>query len=169
MGLISQFKELFSSTPQHESSIDIYAPMSGKIVEIEKVPDVVFSEKIVGDGLAIEPTGNTIYAPIDGTIGKVFETNHAFSIVSNDGIELFVHFGIGTVELQGTGFSRLVEPDSQVKAGDPILTYNLDYISEHVTSLVSPVIVANMENIQNLSKKRGSVKAKQDILFSITC
>ncbi len=78
-------------------------------VNIEDVPDVVFAEKIVGDGIAIKPTGNKMVAPVDGTIGKIFETNHAFSIESDSGVELFVHFGIDTVELKGEGFSVLLK------------------------------------------------------------
>ncbi|WP_204322754.1 glucose PTS transporter subunit IIA, partial [Streptococcus pneumoniae] len=74
----------------------IYAPISGEIVNIEDVPDVVFSEKIVGDGVAVRPIGNKIVAPVDGVIGKIFETNHAFSMESKEGVELFVHFGIDT-------------------------------------------------------------------------
>ena len=99
MGL---FSKLFGDKSNSDSgTIEIVAPLSGEIVNIEDVPDVVFAEKIVGDGIAIKPTGNKMVAPVDGTIGKIFETNHAFSIESDSGIELFVHFGIDTVELKG--------------------------------------------------------------------
>ncbi|RLV59267.1 PTS glucose transporter subunit IIA [Parashewanella curva] len=168
MGFINQCKQWFDNTPQQTQTIDIYSPVSGEIVSIEQVPDIVFAEKIVGDGLAITPHGSTIHAPVDGTIGKIFETNHAFSIVTKEGVELFIHFGVGTVELQGTGFSRLVEQGAEVHIGDPILQFDLNFIQEQVTSTVTPVVIANMDAIQGLSKKKGSVTAKQDILFSVT-
>lgn len=82
MGFLSRIRRLVSGQPQLAGGIMVYAPVNGEIVAIEKVPDVVFAEKIVGDGIAIAPTGSTIVAPIDGTIGKIFETNHAFSIES---------------------------------------------------------------------------------------
>ena len=121
MGFLSRIRRLISGQPELTGGIAIYAPVSGQIVPIVKVPDVVFAEKIVGDGIAINPEGEFILAPIDGTIGKIFETNHAFSIESPQGLELFVHFGVGTVELRGNGFKRLAEEGQQVKAGEPIL------------------------------------------------
>lgn len=145
----------------------MYAPVSGEIVAIEKVPDVVFAEKIVGDGIAIAPKGKQIVAPVDGTIGKIFETNHAFSIESPQGLELFVHFGVGTVELRGNGFTRLAEEGQQVKAGDPILEFDLDYLKAHVESLLTPVVLANMEDIQGLDKRHGSIEAGKDVIFSV--
>lgn len=115
MGLFDKLKSLVSEDKSSSGSIEIIAPLSGEIVNIEDVPDVVFAEKIVGDGIAIKPAGNKIVAPVDGTIGKIFETNHAFSIESDDGIELFVHFGIDTVELKGEGFKRIAEEGQAVK------------------------------------------------------
>ena len=103
MGLFDKLKSLVSDDKKETGAIEIIAPLSGEIVNIEDVPDVVFAEKIVGDGIAIKPTGNKMVAPVDGTIGKIFETNHAFSIESDSGIELFVHFGL----LAGLDFVHL--------------------------------------------------------------
>ena len=83
MGLFDKLKSLVSDDKKDSGTIEIVAPLSGEIVNIEDVPDVVFAEKIVGDGIAIKPTGNKMVAPVDGTIGKIFETNHAFSIESD--------------------------------------------------------------------------------------
>lgn len=83
MGLFDKLKSLVSDDKKDTGTIEIIAPLSGEIVNIEDVPDVVFAEKIVGDGIAIKPTGNKMVAPVDGTIGKIFETNHAFSIESD--------------------------------------------------------------------------------------
>ena len=125
MGLFDKLKSLVSDDKKDTGTIEIVAPLSGEIVNIEDVPDVVFAEKIVGDGIAIKPTGNKMVAPVDGTIGKIFETNHAFSIESDSGIELFVHFGIDTVELKGEGFKRIAEEGQRVKVGDPVIEFDV--------------------------------------------
>ena len=167
MGFLSRIRRLMSGQTDLVGGIDVYAPVSGEIVPIEKVPDVVFAEKIVGDGLAINPKGKQIVAPIDGTIGKIFETNHAFSIESPQGLELFVHFGVGTVELRGNGFTRLAEEGQEVKMGDPILEFDLTYLKDQVESLLTPVVLANMEDVQSLDKRQGSIEAGKDIIFTV--
>ncbi|NKF50571.1 PTS glucose transporter subunit IIA [Shewanella sp. WXL01] len=167
MGFLSRIRRLISGQQPVSGQIDILAPVSGEIVKIEKVPDAVFSEKIVGDGIAIDPKGKQILAPIDGTIGKIFETNHAFSIESPQGLELFIHFGIGTVELGGKGFSRLAEEGQQVKAGDPILEFDMQQLEGQVDSLLTPVVLANMEDVDQLDKKQGSVTAGKDVIFTV--
>ncbi|NRB25555.1 PTS glucose transporter subunit IIA [Shewanella sp.] len=167
MGFLSRIRRLMSGQTDLVGGIDVYAPVSGEIVPIEDVPDVVFAEKIVGDGLAINPKGKQIVAPIDGTIGKIFETNHAFSIESPQGLELFVHFGVGTVELRGNGFTRLAEEGQEVKMGDPILEFDLAYLKDQVESLLTPVVLANMEDIQSLDKRQGSIEAGKDVIFTV--
>lgn len=147
MGLFDKIKSAFSSESADAGAIDIIAPLSGEIVNIEDVPDVVFAEKIVGDGIAIKPAGNKMVAPVNGTIGKIFETNHAFSIESNDGIELFVHFGIDTVELKGEGFTRIAEEGQEVKAGDTIIEFDLAVLEEKAKSTLTPVVISNMDEI----------------------
>ena len=167
MGFLSRIRRLVSGQPNLIGGIKVFAPVSGEIVAIEKVPDVVFAEKIVGDGIAIAPRGELILAPIDGTIGKIFETNHAFSIESPQGLELFVHFGVGTVELRGNGFKRLAEEGQTVKVGDPILAFDLAYLEDQVQSLLTPVVLANMEDIKYLEKSSGSVTAGKDVIFTV--
>ncbi|UJF20995.1 PTS glucose transporter subunit IIA [Shewanella sp. OMA3-2] len=168
MGFLSRIRRLISGQTELTGGIAILAPVSGQIVPIEKVPDVVFAEKIVGDGIAINPEGEFIVAPIDGTIGKIFETNHAFSIESAQGLELFVHFGVGTVELRGNGFKRLAEEGQQVKAGDPILSFDLAFLQGQVESLLTPVVLANMEDIKGLDKSvQGYVTAGKDVIFTV--
>ncbi len=141
--------------------------MSGEIVNIEDVPDVVFAEKIVGDGIAIKPTGNKIVAPVDGTIGKIFETNHAFSIESDSGIELFVHFGIDTVELKGEGFKRIAEEGQRVQKGDLVLEFDLAFLEERAKSILTPVVISNMDEIKELSKVSGSVVVGESVIMRI--
>lgn len=165
---MSFLSKLFGSKQKETKEIKIVAPLSGEIVNIEDVPDVVFSEKIVGDGVAIRPAGDTIVAPVNGTIGKIFETNHAFSIESEDGVELFVHFGIDTVELKGEGFTRIAEEGQTVKAGDPVIKFDLATLEAKAKSVLTPVVISNMDEISNLEKSSGSVVAGETVVLTLT-
>lgn len=157
MGLFDKLKSLVSDDKKDTGTIEIIAPLSGEIVNIEDVPDVVFAEKIVSDGIAIKPTGNKMVAPVDGTISKIFETNHAFSIESDSGVELFVHFGIDTVELKGEGFKRIAEEGQRVKVGDTVIEFDLPLLEEKAKSTLTPVVISNMDEIKELIKLSGSV------------
>ncbi|PHM27323.1 MULTISPECIES: PTS glucose transporter subunit IIA [Xenorhabdus] len=167
MGLLDKLKSLVSDDKKNSGSIEIIAPLSGEIVNIEDVPDVVFAEKIVGDGIAIKPTGNKIVSPVDGTIGKIFETNHAFSIESDSGIELFVHFGIDTVELKGEGFKRIAEEGQRVQKGDLVLEFDLAFLEERAKSTLTPVVISNMDEIKELSKLNGAVTVGESVIMRI--
>ncbi|OCG58058.1 MULTISPECIES: PTS glucose transporter subunit IIA [unclassified Gilliamella] len=165
MGLFDKIKQFVSD--DNKNGIEIIAPLSGEIVKIEDVPDVVFAEKIVGDGVAIKPSGNKIVAPLSGKIGKIFETNHAFALESDEGIELFVHFGIDTVELKGEGFTRIAEEGQQVKAGDTIIEIDLPLLESKAKSVLTPVVISNMETIVELTKLSGAVEAGKTPIMRI--
>lgn len=167
MGFFDSLKKAVTGNAQTANTIDIIAPLSGEIVAIEDVPDVVFAEKIVGDGIAIRPTGNKMVAPCDGEIGKIFETNHAFSLESDSGIELFVHFGIDTVELKGEGFTRIAQEGQKVKAGDTIIEFDLEFLTKKAKSILTPVVISNMDEIKELQKMSGSVEVAKDVVLKI--
>lgn len=152
MGL---FDKLFGSKENKSVEVEIYAPISGEIVNIEDVPDVVFSEKIVGDGVAVRPIGNKIVAPVDGVIGKIFETNHAFSMESKEGVELFVHFGIDTVELKGEGFTRIAQEGQSVKRGDTVIEFDLPLLESKAKSVLTPIVISNMDEISCIVKNQA--------------
>ncbi|MCK5818426.1 MAG: PTS glucose transporter subunit IIA [Psychromonas sp.] len=162
MGFFDMFKGKSKSV-----TIDIIAPLSGEIIAIEDVPDVVFAEKIVGDGIAIRPTGNKMVAPCDGEIGKIFETNHAFSLESDTGVELFVHFGIDTVELRGEGFTRIAQEGQKVKMGDVIIEFDLALLTEKAKSILTPVIISNIDEVKELQKMSGEVSVGVDPVLKI--
>jgi len=168
MGLFDKLKSLVSDDKKDTGTIEIVAPLSGEIVNIEDVPDVVFAEKIVGDGIAIKPTGNKMVAPVDGTIGKIFETNHAFSMESKEGVELFVHFGIDTVELKGEGFTRIAHEGQSVKRGDTVIEFDLATLESKAKSVLTPVVISNMDEISSIEKKSGEVIAGESVVLSLT-
>ncbi|QCI20223.1 PTS glucose transporter subunit IIA [Buchnera aphidicola (Brachycaudus cardui)] len=162
------FSDLFKSkNPIFSKKIDIIAPLSGDIVNIEDVPDLVFSKKIVGDGIAIKPSGNKIVAPVNGTIGKIFESLHAFSIISEDNVELFVHFGIDTVKLKGSGFTKIATDNEKVKIGDEIISFDLDFLTKKSFSVLTPVVISNMENFKKIEKSSGTIIAGKSIIITL--
>lgn len=167
MGLFDKLKRMVSDDTSETSGIDIFAPLSGELVPIEEVPDVVFAEKIVGDGIAIKPSGNKMVAPCDGTIGKIFETNHAFSIESDSGLELFVHFGIDTVELRGEGFTRIAQEGQRVKKGDTIIEFDLALLEAKAKSTLTPVVISNMDEVKEVTKHSGAVTQAEDVIMRV--
>lgn len=129
--------------------------MTGEVVNLEKVPDLVFSQKMLGDGFAVVPTNGMVVAPIDGTIVQIFPTNHAFGIITEQGLEILVHIGIDTVELKGEGFKRLVDVDQMVKAGTPIIEIDLEFVKAHAKSVITPVVITNKEKVKSIKVNYG--------------
>ncbi|WP_411748968.1 N-acetylglucosamine-specific PTS transporter subunit IIBC [Serratia marcescens] len=146
----------------------LVAPVTGEVVALDQVPDEAFASKAVGDGLAIRPTDSIVVAPADGTVVKIFNTNHAFCLETDKGAEIVVHMGIDTVALEGQGFKRLVEEGTEVKAGQPILELDLDYLNANARSMISPVVVSNSDDYAGLAAlASGSVVAGQTKLYEI--
>ncbi|WP_251551611.1 PTS sugar transporter subunit IIA [Neobacillus muris] len=147
------FKKLFGKKEIIES---IVSPITGTVVQIEDVPDQVFSQKMIGDGLAIDPSEGVVAAPIDGEVVQIFPTYHAVGIRSKNGLEVLIHIGMDTVAMGGEGFEGHVTQGDQVKAGDKLITFNLDLIKEKAASTISPVVITNFEAVESLAKSGSS-------------
>lgn len=149
-----------------KKKLEVVAPIHGKIVSLEEVPDAVFSKKMMGDGIAIIPKDGKVYAPIDGEVLLVADTKHAVGLKANDGTELLIHIGLETVMLKGEGFTTLVKAGDEVKVGEPLLEVNWGYIGEHASSTITPIIVTNSdERIIELTIAQESI-AGETILFT---
>ncbi|GEM44572.1 glucose-specific PTS transporter subunit IIBC [Deinococcus cellulosilyticus] len=122
----------------------IQSPMRGRILPLAQVPDDVFSQKLMGDGFAIDPIDGEVYAPCDGTIEALFPTMHAVALLGDSGHEILIHVGIDTVHLGGEGFKAHVKQGDRVKAGDLLLSVNLQQIRDKVPSLITPVVFTNL-------------------------
>ncbi|HBW4299559.1 TPA: PTS N-acetyl glucosamine transporter subunit IIABC [Klebsiella pneumoniae] len=146
----------------------LVSPITGDVVALEQVPDEAFASKAVGDGIAVKPTSNIVVAPAAGTVVKIFNTNHAFCLETNIGAEIVVHMGIDTVALEGKGFKRLVEEGTDVKAGEPILEMDLDFLNANARSMISPVVCSNSDDYSALViLASGKVVAGQTPLYEI--
>ena len=124
---------------------EIVAPLSGESVPLEKVPDEAFSQKMVGDGLAIIPSDGYLVSPFEGTVIQVFDTKHAYILKSNDGVEILIHIGINTVKLNGQGFENKVSNNQKVKKGDLLSIVDFNFISKQRLSTFTPIIFTNIE------------------------
>lgn len=125
----------------------LMSPIEGKVIPLEQVPDETFASAVLGPGCGIEPTGDTVYAPFDGTITQVAETLHAVGLASDDGIEVLIHVGIDTVDMNGKGFTALVKTDQHVKAGTALLKVDLSAICDAGHPTTTAVIVTNGDDL----------------------
>jgi PTS system IIA component, Glc family (TC 4.A.1) len=144
----------------------LVAPVSGKVIDLAEVPDEIFADKMVGDGIAIDSVDDTVVAPADGEVNLIFKTNHAFAMMLDNEVEILVHIGLDTITLGGEGFKRLVEEGQKVKAGEPILKVDRNFIKSRSCSLVTPVIITNHDIVNFTSMNIGNeVKAGEDIVL----
>lgn len=145
--------------------IIIKAPITGIAYKLKNVPDDVFAQKIIGDGVAIEPTDNILYSPVKGEIVQIFPTLHAVGIKTKEEIEILIHLGIDTVELKGEGFTSFIERGQKVNIGDKLLEVDWNYVKNKVPSIMTPIIIINMDKVDKIKiLKLGKVKAKEDLL-----
>ena len=127
----------------------IKSPISGKVIELEKVDDPVFSSGAMGKGIAIEPMDNKVYAPFNGTIEFIAETKHAIGLLSEDGVEVLIHVGMDTVKMQGRGFNVKTSVNSKIKAGELLLEFDRNAIEKEGYSLITPVVITNADNYED--------------------
>lgn len=137
---------VLTDAPATTTTVRLRQPLEGRVVPLSEVPDPTFAQGIMGPGVAIEPTGDTVVAPADGTIGATFDSSHAVALVLGDGTELLIHVGIDTVGMKGDGFQTLVEKGQKVTAGTPLLRFELTKIQAAGHPSITPVIVLNNEN-----------------------
>ncbi|KAA0948698.1 PTS glucose transporter subunit IIA [Sporosarcina sp. ANT_H38] len=148
------------------SHLTLHAISQGNLIPLEQVNDPVFSQKMMGDGIAIEVEDSQIRSPIDGTLIMFAQTNHAFGIRTSDGVEVLVHVGLDTVGLKGEGFQPKVAVDSQVKQGDVVLEIDIPFIQSKNIDLITPIIVSNPQQytIEHTSAKE-KVHVQDAILY----
>lgn len=131
-------------------SYQVSSPLSGQITDITTINDEVFSKNIMGKGVAIQPNDPTVYAPFNGEVKVVFPTKHAIGLQSDDGVELMIHVGIDTVELEGKYFESYVKENQKVVTGDKLLSFDLDKITAEGYEIVTPIIITNSDQYADI-------------------
>lgn len=149
-------------------SISIIAPLTGEIVALEQVPDPVFSEKALGDGIAILPEDGKVYSPVNGVVATVAATKHAYGFQSEDGLDVLVHVGLETVGLNGEGFTVHIKEGDRVKVGDLVAEADLSLLKSKNLNLITPVLICDGMDDKQMQPCSGKVRAGQDAVLKIT-
>lgn len=145
----------------------LLAPLSGPVVPIDAVPDAVFAERMVGDGISIDPTTQTLLAPCDGVVTQLHASRHAITLKTPAGVELLMHIGLDTVRLKGKGFTARVSDGEQVVAGQPLIDFDADYVLNNASSLLTQIVITNGEAVRILERASGFAKAGESDLLLV--
>lgn len=146
----------------------VKSPLSGVIYPIEQVPDPVFSQKMVGDGISIDPVNNVLVAPFGGTVSQVHSACHAVTITHRTGLEVMMHIGIDTVALKGKGFTAHVKEGQEVTQGDELISIDMDLVATSAKSLLTQVILTNGELVADVAKTKGQAEHAVTDLMTVT-
>jgi phosphoenolpyruvate-protein phosphotransferase len=157
-----------AASPQSRVSTQLIAPLSGHLVPIEQVPDPVFAQKMVGDGISIDPISQQLLAPCDGEVVQLHPSNHAITVKTADGLEVLMHIGLDTVTLRGEGFSPKVKAGDRVQTGDVLIEFDADYIALHARSLLTQIVITNSDQVTNFAPRLGIVRAGQDVALELS-
>jgi multiphosphoryl transfer protein len=149
------------------STLKIMAPLTGWCTPLDEVPDQVFAGRMLGDGLAIDPTSGVVTAPCAGEIITLPASAHAVSIRTAQGIDVLIHIGIDTVELRGRGFEPRVQPGAMVRAGDELIRFDLDIVARGAKSLMTPIVIAPVDGVSISQRRAQGPVTAGEILFEI--
>jgi phosphocarrier protein FPr/phosphocarrier protein len=153
--------------PASEDDLILQAPLDGWAAPLAEVPDPVFSQAMMGEGVAIDPTGSTLVAPCDGEIVLIHEALHAITLRARNGAEILIHIGLDTVALGGRGFTAHVTKGRPVRAGDVLITFDLDSLAEGARSLITPIVIANGERFAVSRRTENKSVARGEALMTI--
>jgi beta-glucoside PTS system EIICBA component len=159
-------KEMYKETGSDRKTM-INSPMNGIVIDLSKVEDSIFAEKMLGDGAAIESEDGKVYAPFNGTVQSLFPTNHAIGLVSADGVEMLIHIGLDTVQLNGKFFTAHVTQDQKVKKGDLLIEFDQEAIKAAGYSTIVPVIISNTHGYQSVNRVTANRVTKDEALLTI--
>lgn len=147
--------------------IKISSPLTGKVTLLQDVNDTVFSSEAMGEGLAIEPTVGEVFAPVDGVVSAIFPTKHAIGLTSDDGVEILIHIGINTVQLQGEFFETSLRIDDRIQQGEVITTFDIAAIKKAGYDVTTPIIITNPEKFSDMYKTNQNEVQGKDPFFSL--
>lgn len=143
--------------------------MEGETISLKKVPDQIFAKKILGSGIAVIPSGQFLLAPVDGTVAALMaRTRHSCCICGDKGLEVLLHIGVNTVEMNGDGFELLVENGQRVKAGDPLIRFSLEKIEKAGLPSISSMIITEMGEYRYASFRTDIKVEKGDVIAELS-
>lgn len=176
--VIAMLKKLFGldkkesrevEMPEADGKDVLASPSDGEIVPLSEVPDPTFSEKMMGDGLAVKPSEGVIVSPVHGEIIQLFPTKHAVGIKTVNGIEVLIHIGIETVNMQGEGFEAFAKEGDKVAKGDKLITFDMDLVNEKAESTITPIIITNGDAVESIEKEENKqATAGETTIMTVT-
>lgn len=150
------------------SNLVLSAPLKGWIAPLEEAPDAVFAERMLGDGLAIDPLDSTLHAPCDATVVSVHRARHAVTLRAANGAEILMHVGLETVALGGEGFEVFVADGQPVRTGDRLISFDLDLLAQRARSLITPVVITNLDAFRIVRRDQGRAVAVGEFLMELS-
>ena len=166
---ITELKENEPETKLTEGTVEVASPVSGKVIPVSKVNDEAFASEMMGKGVGIIPNDGKVYAPFDGTISALFDTNHAVGLTGENGLETLIHIGIDTVKLDGKGFEVHTKTDASVKKGDLLVEFDKELLEKEGFDTTVIFIVVNMDQVKDMKiEDEKTVKALESVM-EVTC
>lgn len=159
--LKEEIKKILKSGPVHTPD-QLLNPIKGEIKDLSTVPDEMFSQRMMGEGVCIDPSEGVVYAPCDATVATIFKTNHAVALACDNGAEVLIHVGIDTVKMNGEGFKGLVKNGDRVKAGDRLIEFDLGLIKANAKSHLTPFVVTNSADLKEVKIVKSSGNADRN-------
>ena len=144
--------------------VTVHSPLAGAVVPLEQVGDQMFAEKVMGDGVAVRPTGGEVVAPVAGRLEKLFPGGHGMAIETAEGVQVLIHVGLETVQLQGDGFELVATEGDDVAVGDVLVRVDLDRLAELDVDIISPIVIISDHEV--IGRSSGEVAAG-DPLFEV--
>ena len=163
--MFKKLKEKFGM--KENKGILIGSPIEGEAVSIKEVNDPTFSQEILGKGIAIKPSKGRVVAPVDGEIALIFETKHAISLATEQGVEILIHVGLDTVNLKGEHFTAHVKAGDKVKAGDLLVEFDAEKISEAGYDTITPMVICNTADFSEIKEANLGNVAELDTVLNI--
>lgn len=150
------------------SNTNLYSPLKGKVMELSQIKDAAFASGVLGKGVAIVPSEGKVVSPVDGTVTTIFPTLHAIGITSDEGVEILIHIGLDTVQLEGKGFKGMVKDGDKITKGQTLIEFDIDYITKEGYCLETPVLVTNADNyLDVISENKDNVNYGESIISII--
>jgi PTS system beta-glucosides-specific IIC component len=163
--MFDKLKSMFQE--QKGQGLRVLAPIQGECVALAEVPDPTFGEGLLGDGVAIHPAKGRVVSPVNGTVALMFETGHAVSLMSDDGVEVLIHVGLDTVKLKGQHFTVRVKTGDKVNTGEVLLEFDQAAIAAAGYNTITPVVITNMDNFSSLDKHTGKQVQELDEVIAV--
>ena len=146
----------------------LVAPLTGLIVPIEQVPDPVFAQKMIGEGISIDPLSDRLLAPCDGVVAHLHPSHHAVTIRTTGGLEVLLHIGLDTVQMRSDGFTPKVSVGDEVQTGDELIAFDLDKVATNAKSLLTQMVIANSDLLTSFTPRKGLVTAGADVVAELS-